>query len=122
MRVAPLGVSYKGLKQELLDKEGAEIAAITHSHSFTVLVDKVVVAFFGLAIWLEKCKVNSDHGKRLDFLLVWSIVYVIEIENFKFFYRYWLVEVEALHSFTVYSNKKIGPFFSFHAFSNIFIF
>ncbi len=33
MRVAPLGVSYKGLKQELLDKEGAEIAAITHSHS-----------------------------------------------------------------------------------------
>lgn len=43
MRVAPLSLAYKDIDIEVLDKEGAELAAITHGHSLGYMSAAVLV-------------------------------------------------------------------------------
>ena len=54
MRVAPLGLTYRNIDIEALDKEGAELAAITHGHSLGYMSAAVLVHIVHQIVYSEK--------------------------------------------------------------------
>lgn len=56
MRVAPLGLREYNTSIQELDREGAEIAAITHSHSLGYMPAAVLVHILHRIVYPEKSK------------------------------------------------------------------
>jgi len=54
MRVAPVGLRYRHLSIDKLDMEGAEIAAITHSHSLGYMPAAVLVHIINRIVFSEE--------------------------------------------------------------------
>ena len=54
MRVAPLAVDYAHVKMEVLDKEAAELAAITHGHSLGYMPAAVLVHILNRLVFPPK--------------------------------------------------------------------
>ena len=59
MRVAPLALNYKGNNYDYLDFEGAQIAAITHSHSLGYMPAAILVHIIHSIIYGEKSLLDA---------------------------------------------------------------
>lgn len=60
MRVAPLGLAYPYLRMDVLDMEGAEIAAITHGHSLGYMPAAVLTHILNRIIYSEEERSLKD--------------------------------------------------------------
>ena len=59
MRVAPVGLRYRGDDMEKLDMEGAEIAALTHGHSMSHMSSAMLVHIVNRLVYGETSKTLS---------------------------------------------------------------
>ena len=60
MRIAPLALRYKTSNIDLLDKEGAEIAAITHGHSLGYMPAAVLTHIINSIVYAEEKRELKD--------------------------------------------------------------